>query len=618
MQRDRRPYIILPLAAFIAILPLIVRGCSCGHDFDFHLINWFEAVRQLTHGTLHPHWAFSPAWNAGEPRFVFYPPLSWLIGALLGILMPWTWTPIAYTWLALTAAGIGLFHAARSFSTPNAALLAAAIYIVNPYTLYTAYERTAYAELLAATWIPLLLNVILRERVTIPRIAIPVALLWLTNAPAAVMSCYAFALLALIRLIVPAEPGAPSSARDGKAGARLRWASRASATAPGHLESSNRSHLALVTIAGTALGLGLAAFYIIPAAYQRRYVQIAFAILPGLSPQENFLFHHTADPEHDAVLRTASMVAVLLTALTAITLSIALKAEHKFQLTNTPGAPSSGRDGAADTRRRWASRASATASAQLILPLALLTLVIAFLLTPLSAPIWIHLPQLRFLQFPWRLTAILAAVFALALSVALSHLPLNSTRTICISLLIAPVLSAPAYKAFHQRCYTEDTVPTRLAIFRSANPGSEPTDEYTPIGADNESLDDSNPGYWLAASPNTPAPAHATPGPSPHHLDLNPTAPQILILNLRDYPAWQLRINNSPVTARLHRRDGLIAIPLPAGPAHLDITYATLPDQRLGYLISLISAAVLILVLLRDNHARSSGNPHRTTDLSST
>ncbi len=75
--------------------------------------------------------------------------------------------------------------------------------------LFTAYERTAYAELLAAVWIPLLLHAILREEVTIPRIAIPIALLWLTNAPAAVMSCYALALLAVVRIAT--TPGAPSS-----------------------------------------------------------------------------------------------------------------------------------------------------------------------------------------------------------------------------------------------------------------------------------------------------------------------------------------------------------------------------------------------------------------------
>ena len=204
MQRTRLPYLLIPIAAFLAILPLLTKGCSCGHDFDFHLLSWMEAARQFTHGDLHPHWAYTPAYNAGEPRFVFYPPLSWMIGALLGLLLPWTWTPIAYTWLALTAAGLALYRLARDFASPTAALVAAVLYTVNPYMLFTAYERTAYAELLAAAWIPLLLQAILRGNdkggVTIPRIAIPIALLWLTNAPAAVMSCYALALLTAIRL----------------------------------------------------------------------------------------------------------------------------------------------------------------------------------------------------------------------------------------------------------------------------------------------------------------------------------------------------------------------------------------------------------------------------------
>src|SRR5271156_1538895 len=200
MQRDRLPYLLIPLAAFIAILPLILHGCSCGHDFDFHLLNWMEAARQFTHGNLHPHWAYTAAWNAGEPRFVFYPPLSWTLGALLTLIFPITATPIVYTWLALTASGLALHRLARAFAPPTPALLAAILYTVNPYMLFTAYERTAYAELLAAAFIPLLLHAILRNKVTIPRIAIPIALLWLTNAPAAVMSCYALVLLTTIRI----------------------------------------------------------------------------------------------------------------------------------------------------------------------------------------------------------------------------------------------------------------------------------------------------------------------------------------------------------------------------------------------------------------------------------
>ncbi len=84
---DRRPFVLILVAALFAVHPLIVHGCSCGHDFDFHLVNWMEVASQFSHGHLYPHWAFSPAYNAGEPRFVFYPPLSWVLGALLGLLL---------------------------------------------------------------------------------------------------------------------------------------------------------------------------------------------------------------------------------------------------------------------------------------------------------------------------------------------------------------------------------------------------------------------------------------------------------------------------------------------------------------------------------------------------
>src|ERR1700731_857533 len=135
MQRDRLPYLLIPLAAFLATIPLLIKGCSCGHDFDFHILSWMEAARQFTHGNLYPHWAYSPAYNAGEPRFVFYPPLSWMLGALLGLILThlpgvtaaagWSAAPVAFTWIALSLSGITLYRLARVFAGTNAALLAA-------------------------------------------------------------------------------------------------------------------------------------------------------------------------------------------------------------------------------------------------------------------------------------------------------------------------------------------------------------------------------------------------------------------------------------------------------------------------------------------------------------
>ena len=307
-----------------------------------------------------------------------------------------------------------LSRSRRTFAPPNAALVAASIYIANPYTLYTALERTAYAELLAAAWLPLLLRGILRDRVTIPGIAIPVALLWLTNAPAAVMGCYALALLAIVRLTLS--------------------------------RSEPRLRIALNTLAGTAIGLGLAAFYIVPAAYERHFVQIRYAILPGLVPWDNFLFHHTTDPEHDAVLRTASIVTAVLIIATAVALFF-LRKNQRSSATSVAAH----------------AYLPDTTLTRLRLRLSILTLVIAFMLSPLSALVWKHLPELRFLQFPWRLTAILAAVFALAISLALSRLPLKLTTTATLSLLASFLLGFSAWHAFRQYCYPEDTVESRLA-----------------------------------------------------------------------------------------------------------------------------------------------------------
>jgi hypothetical protein len=550
---DRRHVFPIPLAAFVAVLPLVAHGCSCGHDFDFHLLNWMEAARQFSHGTLHPHWAFTPAYNAGEPRFVFYPPLSWYLGALLGLLLThlpglseaagWTLAPIIFTWIALTASGLTCYRLARAFASSNAALLAATIYLANPYMLFTAYERTAYAELLAAAWMPLLLLAILRDRVTVPRIALPVALLWLTNAPAAVMGSYALALLAAFRVV--------STHRR---------------------ESAGTLQLALKILAGASLGFGLAAFYIVPAVYERRFVQIAMATITGMRIDRNFLFEHTGTtPDallHDQVLHTASVIAILLLAATVVALVAA------FML----------------------RKAKSSAPIFPAFPLAILSAGVAFLLTPLSVPLWNHAPQALFLQFPWRLLAVLAPVCALALSTVMSRFELKFTPTAIAAVMLVAALTYPAYHAFRQPCDPEDTAPARLALFHSSA-GTDPTDEYTPKTADNDALKPNNPPYWLAALPTDPPPATAQSGLGPMHLSVTAPRTEDLVLNLRDYPAWRINLNGAPAPTRAPRADGLIAIPIPAGAATIDIRYAHTLDQTLGDATSLLGILLLLFTL---------------------
>jgi hypothetical protein len=563
--------LLLPFAAFLVVLPLILNGCSCGHDFTFHLSSWLDAAQQMRHGTLLPRWTISAAWNSGEPRFLFYPPLSWLLGAVLTLASPAA-APLLLTWIALTAAACTMYRLARDFTTSHIALLAAALYIVNPYMLFTAYERTAYGELLAAAWLPLLVAAALSTRVRITAVAVPVALLWLTNAPAAVIGCYGFTIIIALRIAI------------------LLFKQRSSEALPVLLRSA----------AGIALGAALAGFYLVPAAWERRFVQIEMAIIPNMRFQDNFLFGHTADAPHNAVLQTASIIALTLLGFTIIPIVLLLLRTKKFTTTT--------------------------------IALTTLTLLIAFSLTPLSTPLWNYLPELAYLQFPWRLLSLLGVIFALCVALVLDSIlnpanPRPDSRTwvrrmlsaVGTPLLLTTITIAAAFlciQFFRQPCELADLPPAHAELF-ATNHGATPTDEYTPTNADNDILRTDNPGYWLADDPQAFAP-NTTPNPAatiinyddpppldqtistpaPRHLALDLTAPQTLILNLRDYPAWNLIIHHpqeidSDIPEHIQRDDGLIAIPLPAGHSTIDIAWQRTPDQTLGLVLTTVALLLL-------------------------
>jgi hypothetical protein len=559
----KRALVLLPLAALLAILPLLIHGGSCGQDQVFHLQSWFDAAQQLRHGH-YPRWAFTAAWNAGEPRFQFYPPLSWLLGAVLTMVLPPNAAPITYILIALTAAALGMYWLAKSFVSPEAALLAAALYLANPYMLFNAFERSALAELLAAAWIPLLLLGILRARPTVRGIALPLALLWLTNAPAAVMGSYTLALLATLRV------------------AHFFFGSR---------DRRQTLRFALNYVSGTVLGLALPAFYLIPAAVERKYVQVAMAIIPNMRYQDNFLFRHTADAAHNAVNHTASTLALSLLVVIVLTLSALYLSRRAKKFHN------------------------------LTIALALVTLLITVLLVPLSTPIWQHLPELAFLQFPWRMLTILSAVLAFSLALLLNRSKMTSSySSLLYSLSSVLILSFFCYHLYAQACDPHD-VPANIASLLKTHHGLGPTDEYTPNAADNDLLRTDNPGYWLAAHLNDPAPG-TIPTPSelhpdiatddspvpveqtlsttaPHHLALSIPQPRVLIFNLRDYPNWQVTMGCETclffkTLPHLQRDDGLLAIPLPTGAASVDITWHRTFDQNVG--LGITALALLDLV----------------------
>jgi hypothetical protein len=569
--------LLIPIAALIAFLPRIIHGTSCGHDFDFHLVSWMEVQRGWSQGVLYPHWAQTPNWDAGEARFVFYPPLTWIFGALLGYLLSWDHASAVFTYLCFLGSGLSVRALARQFLPGPNATLAGVIAAATPYALFTAYERTAFSELASAIWIPLLLLYALRPpaKTAAPYSLFPgpwsfvpcsllLALTWLTNAPAGVMASYLLAFAAVAAAIIH----------------RARWPIvRASVS--------------------TVLGLALAAFYLVPAASEQRWIDIHQAVDVGMRISDSWLFAHHAAPDlalHDEVLLAASIIVALTTAMALAAFAVCAS---RCKLSR-------------NTRAFW-------------LPLALLVPLLFLVQLPASAPLWNHLPKLQFLQFPWRWLIVLGIPYAIFLAAAT---PLSTRRARWFSGIawtaVLLIFAAGAMHFFVQECDSEDRADNQQQLFR-ASTGVAGTDEYAPTGGDNSLVASGLPDACLVSDPNqilgeSPAPdsssgEDATPVWYDEQGSCDDTFTAQLwqnehksfaiesdhdgfvILRQRRYPAWQIAVNGKPLPPQSAgaplREDGLIVVPVPAGPSQIDIRWVTTPDQILGRWISF--AALLLL-----------------------
>jgi hypothetical protein len=570
--------LLIPLAALIASAPRYLRGISCGHDFDFHLVSWMEARRSRSESVLYPHWAQSPNWGAGEARFIFYPPLTWMLGAAFSYLMTWDYVPFTLTLLFMVCAGFATRVLARQFVDARAATLAGVLATSTPYALFTAYERSAFGELAAAVWIPLLLLFAWRRSESLQTsisarafdgstapLALVLALTWLTNAPAGVMASYLLAFAAVA------------------AGLLLRswWP------------------ILRATVAAI-IGLGLAAFYIVPAAWEQRWIAIEQAVDVGMRIRDSWLFARHPGPDlelHDVVLLYASLIVTLTAAAAALAFGILYLREKLPH----------------PTRHFW-------------LPLALLIPIIVLLQFPVSAPIWNHVPKLQFLQFPWRWLAVLGVPYAIFLAAAT---PLASRWSRFWSALgwtaVLLAFAAVATLFFFQYCDEEDEVRNQLAIFQ-AGTGVEGTDEYAPVGSDNtlvasglpdaclvedpqQELGKSDSGgqvapVWYSEQGSCDGTFSAQLWQNEHKLfKIDSDHEGYLVLRLRRYPAWRITVDGNVPAQLPVREDGLVVVPIDAGPSIIEAQWTTTQDVLWGRRISLVALLVVIALWFAEQRA---------------
>lgn len=524
------------LAAAAVVAPMAFRGDASGHDFAFHLSSWMDVAAQWRQGIVYPRWAEWANWGFGEPRFIFYPPLSWMLGAAIGSVLPWKMAASAFIWLALTGAGISMHKLAREWMAGPQAIAAAILCVVNPYNLVIVYYRSAFGELLAVALMPLLIWAALRVFLLfsgdheangllragraarqegrsgpaflaglkpcpsttregwrrVPALALVFAAVWLADVPAAVIATYALVVVIAVGCAL-----------------QRNWRPMAHGAA------------------GMAGGFGLAAFYILPAAWEQRWVQIAQATAENLQPARNFLFTHGNDPDFVAFNWKVSAAVAGMAVLTAVAAAIVFGSKsHEEQYPGLkpsetmraiaglplvpqgkkPGASTRAERGVRNRREMW----------WVLIALAATSLV---MMLPISALLWRFLPELQFVQFPWRWAGILAIAFAFFTGAALELMRKRGAWVAGVAL--AAAIACSATLMVRDAWWDADGAAYLTQSIQSGR-GYEGTDEYQPIGSDRSELpgnpDDTERPAGVSANP-APLVAIADAGEETNALD---------------------------------------------------------------------------------------------------
>ncbi len=373
----------------------------------------------------------------------------------------------------------------------------------------------------------------------VPQLALVFAAIWLSNAPAAVIATYSLVLLLVVgciqrRNLRPFIPGA----------------------------------------AAMVIGFGLAAFYILPAAYEQRWVQISQVVSGNYHLDKNFLYTRSMDPDFvlfNWKVSTVALVAMLLTGVAAV-FSARKRREHRAQW--------------------WMLVMLAAAS--------------IFMMFPVSLWFWHHLPKLQFLQFPWRWLVPLGIPYAFFLASAIGQ---SRWRWIWYAAL-ALVIAVTATVIVRDAWWDSADIPLLQAAIRTGH-GYEGTEEYAPLGCDlydlpGAILDPESPDIFKKSSPTpliqrfSPDPRKAL-EPSTHvsvdewlaerkDLRVETVEPVTLALRLLNYPPWKVQIDGAAVNPGSQPGIARMLVPVPAGQHRVEVNFRRTWDRTAGAAISGFSA----------------------------
>ena len=483
-MKGRLGLLIALLLGTVACLPLLLApglvSTRAGGDSPFLLVRLQQMVVALRGGAFPVRWMPDAAYGLGYPFFNYYAPLPYYLAALfhfggLGTIGALKLTQI----MGFLAATASMYLLARDLlGDERGAFLASLAYTYAPFHLVNVYVRgDSLGEFYAFIFYPLIFLALrrLRGRPSPGNVAF-LALAYGGLVLSHNISALAFSPFVALWLIVcgvsPVGDRKAVTAHLLPPDRQIRRPNRLNSTGfdPSGLdlaiqaerdEQFWRATIRYVrwAIGGLLLGLALSAWYWAPALLERGAVHLE-GVTTGYFHyaghfrsldlvQRNLLFDYAIGKGRTPF--AMGLVQALLALLGALAIAIRW--------------------------RRWPSRMGSAFFLFLLLAT-------TWLITPLSRPLWDHVPLLPFVQFPWRLLSIQA----FAASLLIGHLAI-CPGSIAWRRLIACVLGLAIIATAMLGLRVEvlpisdrDVTPEHLALYElfTANIGSTVRAEYLP------------------------------------------------------------------------------------------------------------------------------------------
>lgn len=563
----KKNIVSLAIISFVSVaisLAFLKTGLYTIHD-DQQIARLFLFDQSLFTGQFPPRWVDHLGFGFGYPLFLFYPPFVYIIGEMFHLLGFGFITSTKLVFFSsILFSGIAMYIFAKEHFGKLAGLVGAIFYILAPYRALDIYVRGALAESFSFVWLPLILWSFYKLEKTKNNIYILLsstflALLMITHnlvfLPfALILSTYLFFQIIL---------------------------------------STHKVKSVLLYLFSIVFALCLSAFFWIPSILEKKYTLVDQILLTELAdfkihfvyPQQLWNwpwgFGGSARGLIDGISFKIGKIHTI-TSFAAFLLSLFMLVNNKFKPNK---------------------------KILLVVISFLLFLFSAIMTTFYSEFIWYLIPQLAYLQFPWRFL-IFTSVFSSLLAAAFIYqLKLPILRLI-VSGIFFLLLIIPNFKLFKPQFYRQNLTDQKATSEHELNWFvSSSSFEYIPKGIElhKSNLGTSFPNITENDIPKTKIESIGSPAtinilesnPGKLLFTTNSQSATTLKVNVFNFPGWQAKIDGQKTEISDDNKLKLITLNISEGAHQISLEFKNTKNRTFANTISLFSLLLLLVLTIK-------------------